>query len=161
MRIMNQLKNLTIVFAVLGIILILVLVRNSNQNLFKQDVQTAIEATQDNKNLISPDQLKKSGKPFLVINLGSEDMPDFLHFENSIHLPLENLLDQTNRKILEEANGDIIIYSTDVSTAAKAWVILNQLRFKRVFILNSDINSEDLKYKFQPDTSARLEQDSN
>ncbi|MDP2338614.1 MAG: rhodanese-like domain-containing protein [Bacteroidota bacterium] len=157
---MNQIKSLTIVVLILVALLILVIVRSSDKNLFKKEVRTAIEATQNNSNTISLDQLKKQTRSWIVVNLGSEDLPDFLHSENSIHLPVENILDQTNRKILGEAKGDLILYSNDEAMAAKTWVILNQLGFENVFILNTGSNPEVLKYKFQPDTTARLEQDS-
>ena len=96
----------------------------------------------------------------MVVNIGNSDLPDSVQVEHSMKIPFENLLDQTNRKILEEVNGDLILYSADVATASKAWVILNQMGFKSVFILNTGGNPEELKYKFQPDTTARLEQDS-
>jgi hypothetical protein len=96
----------------------------------------------------------------MVVNIGNSDLPDSVQVEHSIKIPFENLLDQTNRKILEGVNGDLILYSVDVATASKAWVILNQMGFKNVFILYAGGNTEELKYKFQPDTTARLEQDS-
>jgi len=151
-------KNIIVVFLIILGILILVLVRNSSQDLFKAEVKEAIDGTLKNGNIISPDQLKNSSKSWIIVNLSSEDLPENLHFENSIHLPFENLLDQTNRKILKESQGDLILYSADAATSAKAWIILDQLGFKNVFILSSGENSEVLKYKFQPDSTARLEQ---
>jgi hypothetical protein len=157
---MEQLKNLKFVILFIVVILILVIVRNSDRNLFKQDVKSAIEATQNNSNVLSPDQLHQLKGPWMVVNIGNSDLPDSIHAEHSIKIPFENLLDQTNRKILEGVDGKLILYSADVSTASKAWVILNQMGFKNVFILNSGENPEEIKYKFQPDTTVRLEQDS-
>lgn len=157
---MNQLKNLKIVVLILVVLLILIIVRNSNQNIFKQEVKTALEALQNNSNLISPEQLLQLKSKWLVVNIGADNLPDSLRIENSIRLPFENLLDRANRKILEEVEGDLILYSSDEATASKAWIILNQLGFENIFILNLGDNQEVLKYKFQPDTTARLEQDS-
>jgi hypothetical protein len=157
---MEQLKNLKFVILFIVVILILVIVRNSDRNLFKQDVKSAIEATQNNSNVLSPDQLHQLKGPWMVVNIGNSDLPDSIHAEHSMKIPFEILLDQTNRKILEGVDGKLILYSADVSTASKAWVILNQMGFKNVFILNSGENPEEIKYEFQPDTTARLEQDS-
>ena len=157
---MNQLKNLKIVILVIVVLLILVIVRNSNQHIFKQEVKTALEAVQNNSNLISPEQLLQLKSKWLVVNIGADNLPDSLRIENSIRLPFENLLDRANRKILEEVEGDLILYSSDEATASKAWIILNQLGFENIFILNLGDKPEELKYKFQPDTTARLEQDS-
>ena len=157
---MNQLKNLKIVILVIVVLLILVIVRNSNQHIFKQEVKTALEAVKNNSNLISPEQLLQLKSKWLVVNIGADNLPDSLRIENSIRLPFENLLDRANRKILEEVEGDLILYSSDEATASKAWIILNQLGFENIFILNLGDKPEELKYKFQPDTTARLEQDS-
>jgi len=157
---MQQFKNLKFVILIIVVLLILVIVRNSDQNLFKKDIKSAIEATQNNSNILSRDQLHQMKGPWMLVNIGNSDLPDSVQVEHSIKIPFENLLDQTNRKILEEVNGDLILYSADVATASKAWVILNQMGFKNVFILYTGENPEELKYKFQPDTTARLEQDS-
>lgn len=157
---MNLFKNLKIVILVIVVLLILVIIRNSNQNIFKQDVKTALEAAQNSSNLLSPDQLSQMKSKWLVVNIGLDNLPNSLRFENSIRLPFEKLLDKSNLKILQEVEGDLILYSADATTASKAWVILNQLGFENVFILNINKNPEELKYKFQPDTTVRLEQDS-
>ena len=157
---MQQFKNLKFVILIIVVLLILVIVRNSDQNLFKKDIKSAIEATQNNSNILSRDQLHQMKGPWMVVNIGNSDLPDSVQVEHSMKIPFENLLDQTNRKILEGVNGDLILYSSDVATASKAWIILNQMGFKNVFILNTGGNPEELKYKFQPDTTARLEQDS-
>lgn len=157
---MNQLKNLKFIILIIGILLVLVVLRVSDQNLFKKDVKTAIEAARNNSNMISADQLRQQKNPWMVVNIGNSDIPDSIQVEHSMKIPFENLLDQTNRKILKGVDGDLILYSADVATAAKAWVILNQLGYKNVFILNAEENPEELKYKFQPDTTVKLEQDS-
>lgn len=156
---MKQFKSLKIVIPILVLLLILVIARNSNPNIFKGDVKTAIEAAQNNGNLRSPGQVGELKSPWLLVNLGTSELPDSLRPENSISLPFENLLDRAKRKILEDFEGELVLYAADAATAAQAWVILNQLGFKKVYILNTGGNPEELKYKFQPDTTVRLEQD--
>lgn len=157
---MKSVKNLTIVILVLLTLLVLVVIRSSDQNLFKQDVKTALVEAQSGRNLLSADQLKTTTNPYLVVNLDGGNLPASLSVKKVIAIPFENLLDEANRKILEEVNGDLVLYSGKPATAAKAWIILNQLGFNAVFILSSRENPEVLKYKFQPDTIVRLEQDS-
>jgi nitrogen fixation/metabolism regulation signal transduction histidine kinase len=157
---MQQFKNLKFVILIIVVLLILVIVRISDQGLFKKDVKTAIEASRNNSNLLTLNQLRQLKEPWMVVNIGANDIPDSLQIEHSMKISFENLLDQTDRKILEGVTGDLILYSADVATASKAWIIMNQMGFKNVFILNTVENPEDIKYKFQPDTTARLEQDS-
>lgn len=157
---MNQFKELKFVILFLIIILVLVLIRSFNPNQFRQDPGKAVEATQKNSNSITMAQLESLQTQYLVINLGSGGKFDSVKIKNSINIPFENLLDKTNSNILKESKNEIILYSTDVSLTAKAWVILNQLGFRKLFILAPEENTEVFKYKFQPDPTARLENDS-
>ncbi len=157
---MKQLKSLRYVFLFLIIVLVFVLIRSFSQNLFKLDPGNAVEAIQNNRNAITLTQLEALKTNYLVINLGSGAKFDSINTKNSINIPVENILDKSNMTILKEANDEIILYSADVTLTAKAWVILNQLGFKKLLILTPEENTEVFKYKFQPDTTARLENDS-
>jgi len=157
---MNQIKKLGYIFLFLIILLVLVLVRSFNPNLFKQDQGKAVEAVLNNKNSITLAQLKALNTQYVVINLGTGGKFDSIKIKNSINIPVENLLDKANQTIFKESKNEIILYSSDVSTTAKVWVILNQLGYKKLLILTPDEQPEVFKYKFQPDTTARLENDS-
>ena len=157
---MNQIKQLGYIFLFLIILLVLVLVRSFNPNLFKQDQGKAVEAALNNSNTITLAQLKALNTQYVVINLGTGGKFDSIKIKNSINIPVENLLDKANQTIFKESKNEIILYSSDVSTTAKVWVILNQLGYKKLLILTPDEQPEVFKYKFQPDTTARLENDS-
>ena len=154
---MNRLKSLGFVLLLLIIILVLVVVRSSNKNLFKQDSKSAIESAQKNSNSISNTQLKKLTTDYLVVVLENPDNFNSTQFKNSINIPFENILEKENRKILRETTAEIILFSEEISTASKAWVILNQLGFNTILILQPEENDDVFKYKFQPDTRAKLE----
>jgi hypothetical protein len=154
---MNLLKNLKIIILVIAVLLILIIIRYADRNVFRENPETAVALTRDNSNLISLSRLRESGTSYLLIELGSELRYDSLH---SIQMPFEKLLDKPNREILDQAKGKLILFSDDPGTAEKAWIILNQLGYKNLFILALEENPGELKYKFQSDTTARLEQDS-
>ena len=156
---MNRIKSLKIIILVIGILLVLVIIRNSDRNVFKEKAETAVEATRNNSNLITVNQLKKLATPYLIIDIGSEPRPDSLQFKHAVKITFSQLLDKANRKVLDEASGELILYADDIATTSRAWVILNQLGYKNMRILTFEDNPEELKYKFQPDTTARLEQD--
>lgn len=157
---MNLLKKFKIILLVIVVLLILIVIRISDQNVFKEPVKTAVEGTQNNSNLITPNKFRKLTTSYLVIELGSESKHDSLQFLHSIKIPFERLLDEENREILNKTEGTLILYSDEIALASKAWIILNQLGYKDMLILTSVENPEELKYKFQPDTTAGLEQDS-
>lgn len=154
---MKQIKNLGVVLLLFIILLVLVVIRTSNQNLFKQDSQHAIEVATKNSISISMTDLEKLSTPYLVVDLRNADNYNAAQFQNSINIPFENLLDKTNRKILNKEKDKIVLFSDTISTSSKAWVILNQLDFDNVYILQNEKNNEVFKYKFQSDTTAKLE----
>ena len=50
---MSLLKNLKIIILVIGILLVLILIRISNSNVFKGHVKSAVEVVRDNGNTIT------------------------------------------------------------------------------------------------------------
>jgi len=87
----------------------------------------------------------------------NSEIPGQKQFKGSIHIPFENLLEESSIQKIKEAENKILLYSDDNSLAIKAWVILNQMEFKNMFVLSNEKNPEVLKYEFQPDTAVRLE----
>lgn len=154
---MKQIKSLGIVFPIIVIILVLVVARTSNKNLFKKDPQYAIDVATKSINSVSVEDLKKLSPQYMVVNLNNADKYNPSQFERSINIPFESLLDKTNRKVLDEARGEIVLFSDDISIVSKALLILNQLDITNVLILHPKGNPEIFKYKFQPDTTAKLE----
>ena len=158
---MKLLKDFKVVVFVLVILLTLVVGRVSDQQVFKEKAVVAIDQANENRNLVTSDQLKKNVSPFVVIDLDGKSQQGTFPGQSSVPIPFEKLLDQENRITLNTAKGEIILKAEEVATASKAWVILNQLGYRKVKILSPDGRQEELKYKFQPDTTARLENDAN
>jgi len=151
---MNRLKNFSIVLLVLLVVMIFVIVRTTGKNRFKQDAQNAVEAVVANNFTVSVSELKNTESQYLIVDLNESGKT---RFDNSLQIPFEKLLDESSLQKLKGTENKILLVSEDDSKAEKAWVILNQLGFKNVFVLSSKENPEVLKYEFQPDTSARLE----
>lgn len=148
---MGNLKVLIAILFSLSLMMIMVLLHSFNENLFIRDAGDAI--TEVTNRVISTENLTNRQQAFQIVNLDE----DSAKFENAIQMPFKDILLPENRKKLCSLETDIFLYSKNVSTVAKAWVILNQLDFKRVFILSDNATPEVLKYKFQPDTTIRLE----
>ena len=142
-------KNITWILGVLLLLLVLVLVRTFNSNLFKRNVSEALTT----EITVSVQDLSALKGSYSVVELDAENQ----RFPNSLVLPFNQLLEKENKEKLASLDGKILLYSSDISTSSKAWVILNQLEFDGVYILSDEENPEVLKYKFQPDTTIRLE----
>ena len=146
---MEKLKGLIIVLVILLVVLVLVIVRTTGKNRFKQDAKNAIETVTNNNFSVSLNDYKAAENQFLVVDFNETDSAQF---ENSIKVSFEKLLEESTLRKIKETEKKILLCSDDNSVALKAWVILNQLNFKNVFVLSTEENPEVLKYEFQPDT---------
>lgn len=151
---MKKLKDLKIVLFILLVVLVLVIVKTTGKNRFKQDAKNVIETVISNNNSVSLNDFKSSENQFLVVDLNESGSSQF---ENSMKVPFENLLEESVLQKLKETQGKILLASDDNSQTSKAFVILNQMGFKNVFVLSNDDNPEILKYEFQPVSSVSLE----
>jgi len=152
---MEKLKDLKIVLLVLLVVLVLVIVRSTGKNGFKQDAREAIEAVESNNFQVTLKELNGAENQYLIVDLSESGSAPI---ENSVKLPLEKLLEESSLEKLKSTENKILLVSDDNSVAVKAWVILNQMGLKNVYVLANEENQEVLKYEFKPDTVvARLE----
>jgi hypothetical protein len=149
---MEKLKGLKIVLLILLVVLVLVIVKTTGKNRFKQDAQNVIEAVKSNTYQVTMNDLKGTEDQYFIVDLSESGS---VQFENSVKIQFEKLLDETTLQKLKETENKILLVSDDNSVAVKAWVILNQLDFKNVFILSDEENAEVLRYEFKPDTATR------
>jgi PleD family two-component response regulator len=151
---MEKLKGLKIVLLILLVVLVLVIVKTTGKNRFKQDAQNVIEAVKSNTYQVTMNDLKGTEDQYFIVDLSESGS---VQFENSVKIQFEKLLDETTLQKLKETENKILLVADDNSVAVKAWIILNQLGFKNVFVLSGEENLEVLRYEFQPDTAAKLE----
>ncbi|WP_163322435.1 hypothetical protein [Draconibacterium mangrovi] len=142
-------RNILWILGALLVLVVLVLVRTFNTNLFKRNVSEALTTEMT----ISVQELSELKENYSIVELDAENQ----RFPNSVVIPFDKLLDKDNKEKLASIDGKTLLYSGDIATSSKAWVILNQLEFEAVYILSDEANPEELKYKFQPDTRIRLE----
>ena len=151
---MKKFKELKIVLVILLVVLVLVIVKTTGKNSFKNDAKDAVETVASNDFLVSINDFKAVENQFLVVDLNENGL---VQLENSVKIPFEKLLEESSLEKFKSTENKILLVSDDNSVTAKAWVILNQLGLKNVYILANEENQEVLKYEFKPDTAARLE----
>jgi len=154
---MKRLKDLKIVLLLLLVVLVLVIIRTTGKNGFKEDAKNAIETATSKNCSVSLNDFKATENQYLIVDLNESGL---VRFENSIKVPFEKLLEESTLQKLKETENKILLVSDNNSAATKAWVILNQMGFKNVFILSNKENPEVLKYEFQPDSAVSLESNS-
>jgi rhodanese-related sulfurtransferase len=151
---MKKIKGIGFIFIFILGLMVLVVLRAANRNLFKRDANVAVEAAKSNRVLQSEYEANKNR--YFIIDFRSEEIFRANPYQNSVHIPFQNLLDEENLESIKKVKTEILLVASDPGISAKAWVILNQLSFDNVYLL-SETEGEVLKYRFQPDTMVRLE----
>lgn len=152
---MNKIKSLGSIFISLALLLVLIVIRANNKNLFHNNTSSAIVAGLNNS--ISFAELKTLNDKTVIFKFDNAKNLNSLTGKKVYPVSFENLLVKENREILDSAEGAVLLFAENIEVSSKAFILLNQLGYKHVFILIPDENPEVLKYKFQPDTRARLE----
>lgn len=142
-------KDITWIIAILCFLLLAVLIRNFNRNLFKQNAAEAVIAVKSIT--VSADSILHNTENPFIVELDTAAG----RFEKSVSIPIDQLLEKTNIEKMKAQRDSIYLYSKSIETASQAWVILNQLGFDNILILSDESDPEKFEYKFQPDTMAR------
>jgi rhodanese-related sulfurtransferase len=168
-------KDILIVIIPIVIILILVIIRSSNKNNFSTDAIQTHELSLDQKHVLSMEQLKvklKSSENTVLIDLRNQKDFEKGRLKNAINIQFNQILENQKLKNLKSSDNEIAMYSNSAIESAKAWTLLTQMGFKKLYLLDipDDLISENilekdtilegnevLKYKFQPDTVVGLE----
>ena len=150
---MELLKRFKVVIALVLIVLILVVVRSTGVNHFRNDAKKWAETSFRQTNTLNPEQAKRLKGKILVINLDKNTKLSFEIAADIKNIPADSILSRMNIKtILNHAPGQVLLYSSDQGLSARVWMILSQLGCKNLFILTSESDNEVFKYKFRPDT---------
>jgi hypothetical protein len=103
----------------------------------------------------------------VLVNLGKNDSVYGIHPVHSVHIPMAELLSDKNRDLFS-TNQSKVLFSSDITQAAQAWILLTQLGYTNLYLLDTDTVSsgqtknqagetrpgnETLKYRFIPDTA--------
>lgn len=141
-------KMRPVVFIVLPL-LVLVIIRALGIDHFKSDAAKLAEPSTKSLNVIDPAKIQSVPGEKLIINLGGGSTPENLNTEE-IKINPATILEKQNLKLL--TNRSILLWSDEPGVAARTWMLLSQLGYKNVFILETGKANEDFKKEFRPDT---------
>jgi len=144
-------KRYSIVLALVIPLLVMVLIKSFTTGHFRSDASKWAESSINQTNLIMQEQLKSlEEKPLMVILDEGKAIPD--EVGETVNIPARTLLEKDNQKKLRAHTGSIVLVSADPAISAKIWMLLNQMGYKKLYILTDSTDNEVLKYKFRPDT---------
>jgi hypothetical protein len=149
---MSIIKKYGVIVAIVFAVILLVVIRSLGTDHFMSDAGKWYSPSIDQANLITPEKLNTLNGEKLLISL-SEPPPVTPGVNvRSINIPADSIISKKYLKVIKGNDGPVILFSSDPALSARIWMVLSQMGFKDLLILNSTGDSEVLKYKFRPDT---------
>jgi hypothetical protein len=137
------------------ILIILIVVRSTGRNHFKNDLNKWAESSVKQSAIIMTD---KSGLPDgknLVINM-DKDAGRFRKDNSEIwNIPADSILSKKYLNQILKFDGPVLLFSANQGVSARVWMLLSQMGRKKLYILSDKADNEILKYKFKPDSLNR------
>ena len=143
----KRFKELAWVIGLLLIAAAFVFVRATSKNRFSGTPENLVETLKNESVFVQAEGLQIND--YLVVEL--DENSEGGKFPAAAKVTFEGLTDKNFRKQLE-SSGKKILLTGNESLTAKAWVILNQMGIKNLFILSEKANPESFRFNFVPDT---------
>ena len=172
---MQTKKGLIIILLPILLISILVIIKSLDKNNFSIDAKQTLDMSLNQNQILSLSQLKQkaqSNEKVVLIDLRNPAEFAKNHFKNALNIPFSEVLSNPEMLKLKSSEQELVLYSNSVAESTKAWTILTQMGFTKLYLLDIPTNlisenlldkdtlvegNETLKYKFQPDSTAELE----
>ena len=149
---MELIKNNKAVIVIVLVLMVLIFIRSSGLNHFKNDIKKWAEPSILQSNTITIDKaLSFTGKA-LIINLDKDANHDIDLVGYVQNIPADSVLYKEHVTTIITHDGPVLLYSSDPGLSARIWMLLSQMGRNNIFILTKNADNEVLKYKFRPDT---------
>jgi len=133
---MKFLKKYRIILALFTLILILVLLRTVSPGNFKYDAVKWAEPSVTGSNIINEAQIEAMPGKKLLVCLGTEPVSGSRVGDITVKMDPGSVLDKTYLRQIRKNKGPVILFSEDISVAAKVWMILSEMGIKDLYILS-------------------------
>ncbi len=149
---MELIKNNKIVIAVVLIVLVLVVIRSSGINHFKNDAKRLAGPTLEQSNTITREQASRFAGKNLIINM-DKDYKSVNEITGEVqNITADSILCKKYVNTILKHNGSVLLSSSEPGLSARIWMILSQMGCTNIYILTTSTDNEVFKYKFRPDT---------
>ena len=149
---MELIKNNKAVIVIVLVLMVLIFIRSSGLNHFKNDIKKWAEPSVLQSNTITIDKaLSFTGKA-LIINLDKDANHDIDLTGHVQNIQADSVLRKEYVTTIIKHDGPVLLYSSDPGLSARIWMLLSQMGRNNIFILTKNADNEVLKYKFRPDT---------
>jgi hypothetical protein len=138
------------------IVFTLVILKSLNTGTFHSDAEKWARPSVDQSNLITGAGLKNLQEKVVIVDV-SIDHQEIPTTGKSVHIPADKITDKEQQRFLHGIKGSIVLTSDDPSLTSRIWMILSQMGYKKLYILQDSVPEELFKYKFRPDSMNRPE----
>ena len=149
---MELLKSYGVVITLVLIVLVLVVIRSTGINHFKNDARKMAEPSVTHSNTITTEQAGSLKGNNLTINLDNKMIPGEEITGDLKNIPADSILDISYLRIIRKHNGPTLLFSIESSVSSRIWMVLSQMGLTDLYILTDSTGIGVLKYKFRPDT---------
>jgi hypothetical protein len=149
---MELIKKFKVVIGIVLITLILVFIRSTGTNHFKNDAKKWADPSVKQSNTISLEQAQMLKGENLIISLDKESVSISGINGETLKIPADSILSKNNLNLIRKHDGKVLIVSSEPGLSARIWMILSQMGCRNVYILSNTADNEVLKFKFQPDS---------
>jgi hypothetical protein len=120
-------------------LLLIIILAIPGRDSFRMGAEDVLEKIDSQDYIISTEQMEvlKEKDNACPVYLGNPEDFDAYSLPGAVNLPLTDL---SVKKIYESLNGSetYILYSDDLATSCQAWVLLTQMGYEKVFVLDTD-----------------------
>jgi hypothetical protein len=143
--------GIVVIVAILIALITMVIVKSFGNGHFRHDAAKWAQPTIDQTNIITNTLLEKLTGNTLMVDL-SEQGNLLKDYKGAIHVPASAILEKDNLEKLRTHKENIVLASEDPALTARIWMLLSQMGFRNLYMLDDRFDHESLKYKFRPDT---------
>jgi hypothetical protein len=150
MKLIEIIKKNKAVIIIVGLLLVLILMRSTGMDHFRNDAKKWAEPSVNQSNLITADRLKNFPAPLIISLDKSLNKEEFTGKIDNI--PADSVLNNENIRKILKYEGPVVILSLDPGLSARIWMLLSQMGRDELYILTENAENEVLKFDFQADS---------
>ena len=132
---MKFIKRYRLVILIFSLVILLILLRTFNHNIFRYDAVKWAEPSVLGSNILTKDQAGSIEGEKLFIALANEVTVSNQYQDIALRMDPESILQKDNLAILRRNKGLVILVCDQITVSAKVWMVLSEMGLKNIYII--------------------------
>jgi rhodanese-related sulfurtransferase len=132
---MKFIKQYRLVILIFSLVILLILLRSFNHNIFRYDAVKWAEQSVLRSNILTEAQAGSIKGDKLFIALGNEVTVSKQFLDITLRIDPESILKKGNLAILRRNKGPVILVCDQSTVSAKVWMVLSEMGLKNIYII--------------------------